>query len=83
MQTRSLFISRDVVFHENFFPFHSIKPNSDPIDPFPNVCLPVPLPDPPASDTTTLHSPSLTDAQLDTPPNDSSITTNPLPPPVP
>ena len=40
-----VFISRDVVFHENVFPFQSNTPQTPVIDPFPDVVLPKPLPD--------------------------------------
>ncbi|KAH7569292.1 hypothetical protein JRO89_XS06G0138700 [Xanthoceras sorbifolium] len=33
---------RDVVFHEEIFPFHTVVPSSSVLDPFPNLVLPVP-----------------------------------------
>lgn len=36
------FFSRDVIFHEDVFPFHSITPQEDLLDPFPNLVLPIP-----------------------------------------
>ena len=36
-----IFHSHDVVFHQFVFPFHSIVDNSDLIDPFPNLALPL------------------------------------------
>lgn len=38
--TREIFISRDIVFHEQLFPFHDITTNLKPIDHFPDVALP-------------------------------------------
>ena len=43
--TKQVFISRDVVFHENIFPFHSILPSSQLTDPFSYISLPVSLSD--------------------------------------
>ena len=42
---RLFFISQDVVFHENIFPFHSQIAQSTIIDPFPELVLPQPLHD--------------------------------------
>ena len=42
LQTRSFFISRDVIFHESTYPFHAL-PQSEPVlDPFPDLVLPIP-----------------------------------------
>ena len=40
VQTKQILISRDVVFHEEIFPFHSIV-SSDDLHPFANVVLPI------------------------------------------
>lgn len=40
IQTKQIFISRDVVFHETIFPFHSIPNNNQLMDPFPDIVLP-------------------------------------------
>lgn len=45
LHTRETFISRDVIFHENIFPFHNIKNKSVLADPFPDFVLPLPLAD--------------------------------------
>lgn len=42
MNTRETFNSRDVVFHERIFPFHSITSKTDTIGPFPDIVFPVP-----------------------------------------
>lgn len=41
----SFLISRDVVLHENTFPFHSLQNFDSTIDPFPNIVMPLPIPD--------------------------------------
>lgn len=38
--SKSIFISRDIVFHEHFFPFHSIRQDNKLIDDFPDFFLP-------------------------------------------
>ena len=43
IQTKQFFVSRDVVFHEEVFPFHSVVDVSTMTDPFPNLVLPTPL----------------------------------------
>ncbi|KAL4340022.1 hypothetical protein GQ457_08G034200 [Hibiscus cannabinus] len=40
LQSRSIVISRNVVFHEDIFPFHSTVSLDTLIDPFPNLVLP-------------------------------------------
>ena len=40
LQTKQIFISRGVFFHENIFPFHSIQEFASTADPFPNLVLP-------------------------------------------
>lgn len=42
IQTKQVFISRDVIFHEEIFPFHTIASTSNLFDPFPDLVLPVP-----------------------------------------
>lgn len=37
-----MFIPRDVVFHEDTFPFHSITTLEELVDPFPDLVLPSP-----------------------------------------
>lgn len=44
IKTKEIFFSKDVNFHENIFPFHSITPLEDLIEPLP-TCLPVPVQD--------------------------------------
>lgn len=46
LTTRTFIISRDVVFHEDTFPFHGIQNFDAQIDPFPNTVLPLPIPAP-------------------------------------
>ena len=41
LNIREIFISRDVIFHEQFFPFHDFKFKVNSIGPFPNLVLPV------------------------------------------
>ncbi|GMJ01127.1 hypothetical protein HRI_003781900 [Hibiscus trionum] len=40
LQTRSIIISRDVVFHEHIFPFHSINSKAFTVEPFPSIFFP-------------------------------------------
>ncbi|GMJ10791.1 hypothetical protein HRI_004748300 [Hibiscus trionum] len=40
LKSQSIVISRDVVFHEGIFPFHSINTSEVSIDFFPDICLP-------------------------------------------
>lgn len=42
IENKRFFVSRDVVFHENVFPFHSITLQGDIADPFPDIVLPIP-----------------------------------------
>ena len=43
IQTKQIFVSRDVVFHEEVFPFHSVTAEDTLVDPFPNLVLPAPF----------------------------------------
>lgn len=36
----SVFVSRDVVFHEHIFPFHNVSLHDTAVDPFPDIVLP-------------------------------------------
>lgn len=82
LQTRTFFISRDVVFHENTFPFHNLPHNDQMPDLFPDLVLPKPLPDitsePVLIPITTQNSPDTTTVQ---PPNEEpqpqSVVDNP------
>ena len=47
--SKQVFISRDVVFHEHIFPFHTTTASIDLIDPFPSVVLPNPASDIPST----------------------------------
>ena len=40
IQTKQIFISRDVIFHEDVFPFHTLVSSKNLIDPFPDLVLP-------------------------------------------
>ena len=40
MAAKHFFVSRDVVFYENTFPFHSIVSSHDLVDPFPDLVIP-------------------------------------------
>ncbi|KAL4355240.1 hypothetical protein GQ457_06G015480 [Hibiscus cannabinus] len=40
LQTHTIVVSRNVIFHEGVFPFHSVVPADVLIDPFPDVVLP-------------------------------------------
>ncbi|KAL4283202.1 hypothetical protein GQ457_16G007940 [Hibiscus cannabinus] len=40
LQTRTIVVSRNVIFHEEIFPFHSIVPFDSLVDPFPSIVLP-------------------------------------------
>ncbi|XP_073275509.1 uncharacterized protein [Primulina huaijiensis] len=42
LENKQIFFSRDVVFHEDIFPFHSISCSDPIIDPFPDLVLPQP-----------------------------------------
>ncbi|XP_073059697.1 uncharacterized protein [Primulina eburnea] len=62
---QEIFVSRDVIFHEDTFPFLSITPTVN-IDPFPSMVLPLPL-NPPNIDTaipTSVEVPHLPDLPL-------------------
>lgn len=48
--SKNIFISRDVTFHKDIFPFHSIPHNQDIIDNFPTLVLPKPASDIPTPD---------------------------------
>ncbi|KAL5766458.1 hypothetical protein ACOSP7_017075 [Xanthoceras sorbifolium] len=41
METKQIFIYRDVVFHEEVFPFHSVVPSTSLTDSFPDLLLPL------------------------------------------
>lgn len=41
LQTKRIIISKDAVFHEEIYPFHTIATPDQIIDPFPNLILPV------------------------------------------
>lgn len=43
--SKTFFISRDVIFHEHIFPFQSIPYQSDVIDPFPDLAIPIFVPE--------------------------------------
>lgn len=69
IQNKNFFFSRDVVFHEDVFPFKSLPSSQQPLDPFSQVVLPIPTADlipspsislPPSSTTSPadFHSPS-------------------------
>lgn len=45
IQIKQVFISRNVVFHEETFHFHSVTPQEHLVDPFPHIVLPVPVDD--------------------------------------
>lgn len=48
IQAKQVFVSRDVIFHEEVFPFHFITDASSLVDPFPDLVLPnsfIDLPD--------------------------------------
>lgn len=42
VQSKQIFLSRDVVCHEEIFPFHTITTADQLIDPFPDLVLPIP-----------------------------------------
>ena len=43
IQSKQIFISRDVVFYENIFPFHTLVSSDRLADPFPDLVLPHPF----------------------------------------
>ncbi|KAI9160054.1 hypothetical protein LWI28_004620 [Acer negundo] len=53
IHSKQVFVSRDVVFHEEIFPFHTIVTSESLVDPFPDFVLHVPA-------TSVGHSSSLT-----------------------
>ncbi|GMI70307.1 hypothetical protein HRI_000700000 [Hibiscus trionum] len=55
LKTRAVIISRDVIFHENIFPFHAISSTDSIVDSFHNVSLPVILTDPFSNDSVGLN----------------------------
>lgn len=57
--SKSLFISRDVVFHEHLFPFQSIPHHYDSVDPFPDIVLPEPACDVPYNSAHNIGSTSI------------------------
>ena len=40
IQEKQVFVSRDVVFHEDIFPFHTVNGIDNLVDPFPDLVLP-------------------------------------------
>ena len=52
-----MFFSREVIFHEEFFPFHSVTPQDTLVDPFPHVVLHIPANDFPSSSTSDVQVP--------------------------
>ena len=40
VQSKQIFISRDVIFHEEIFPFHTVVASDKLVDPFPDLVLP-------------------------------------------
>lgn len=55
IQTKQVFVSRDVVFHKEVFPFHSFTDVNPTVDPFTDLVLPSPSlnsPIPPNQHTT-------------------------------
>lgn len=45
LNRKQIFFSRDVIFHEEIFPFHTHTPSSPSVDPFPNIVLPIASPE--------------------------------------
>ena len=45
LKSKQIFISRDVVFHEHIFPFHSVIATTELVDPFLDIVLPSPTSD--------------------------------------
>ena len=43
LATKQIFVSRDVVFHEHIFPFHSVSTHDTLSYPFPDLVLPYPF----------------------------------------
>ncbi|KAK2661113.1 hypothetical protein Ddye_007646, partial [Dipteronia dyeriana] len=41
IESKQIFVLRDVIFHEHIFPFHNIEKFKVPIDPFPDIVLPL------------------------------------------
>ena len=69
IETKQVFISRDVVFHEEIFPFHTVRPSASVLDPFPDLVLPIPQAD---LDMPSTSQPSHDQQQLqDSSPHDS------------
>lgn len=56
IENKKIFISRDVVFHEEIFPFHQITSSNEIIDVFPDLVLPQPI----SSGSTVADEPALT-----------------------
>ncbi|CAE5963143.1 unnamed protein product [Arabidopsis arenosa] len=52
LETHSISISRNVIFHEDIFPFQSLELSSNTLDLFSSNILPLPIPD-----TSSIHSP--------------------------
>ena len=42
LHTCQFFVSRDVIFHEEIFPFHHMTPSIPIVDPFSHIVLPIP-----------------------------------------
>ena len=66
-----MFVSRDVIFREDVFPFHYVISDAHFTDPFPGLVLPHPLQDPTISPATKSSSS-----------NDPSTSSISLPPPI-
>lgn len=56
IESKKIFVSRDIIFHEEVFPFHSVVVASTLTDPFPDLVLPTPLREVPISTYT--HDPT-------------------------
>lgn len=66
LDSKQVFFSRDVIFHEKIFPFHNQSPLSNLVDPFPDLVIPIALPgsypdilipDPTPESSSPLHQP--------------------------
>ena len=45
LQTKQIFVSQNVIFHEEAFPFHSVLDTTPLTDPFPDLVIPLPYSD--------------------------------------
>ncbi|MCI08559.1 putative retroelement pol polyprotein, partial [Trifolium medium] len=82
LNSKTFHVSRDTVFHEDSFPFHSISQINNHVDPFSQLVLPVPINDHHSVDHNTCIDPINHDVPNNPPDFASSDQSNSNTPPV-